>query len=97
MNTEEIIIKLKNHKSTIVNKYNTQTLGLFGSYVENNQNDLSDIDILVSFKKGNKDFFNFLNLKYYLEELFKTEVDLVNKDSLKPALKDRILKQVKYV
>jgi len=97
MNTEEILSNLKSHKAQITEQFNTETIGLFGSYSENRQNDQSDIDLLVSFRKGNKDLFNFLNLKFYLEEILGNKVDLINKDGIKPALRDGILQQVKYV
>ena len=97
MNTEEIMSNLKSHKTQITEQFKTETIGLFGSYSENKQNDQSDIDLLVSFRKGNKDLFNFLNLKFYLEEILDNKVDLINKDGIKPALRDGILQQVKYV
>jgi hypothetical protein len=56
----------------------------------------SDIDILVEFSKS-VDFFEFLDLQYYLEELFNRKVDLVTPDALKPFMKNRILKEVVYV
>ena len=94
MNTDEILSILKSHKIKIADQYKTQFMGLFGSYAENSHNSQSDIDILVGFKKGNKDLFNFINLKLYLEELLHNRVDLVNRDGIKPALKNKILKQV---
>ncbi len=97
MNTEEILSNLKKHKAQISEQFKTETIGLFGSYSENKQTAQSDIDLLVSFKKGNKDLFNFINLKFYLEEILDNKVDLINRDGIKPALKDRILQQVKYV
>jgi hypothetical protein len=95
--TEEILYILKLHKKEMRKRFNTESIGLFGSYVKNEQNNKSDIDLLVSFSKGHKDLFNFLNLKFYLEDLFGKKVDLVNKDGIKPVLKTRILNQVKYV
>jgi len=37
-----------------------------------------------------------MNLKFFLEEVFGRKVDLVIIDTLKPDIKDRILKEVKY-
>jgi predicted nucleotidyltransferase len=97
MTTEEILYILNRHKREMQERFNAETIGLFGSYLINEQNKQSDIDLLVSFRKGHKDLFNFLNLKFYLEDLLGENVDLVNKDGIKPALKSRILKQVTYV
>ena len=54
------------------------------------------MDILVDFdsKKG---IFVFINLKSYLEEILKCEVDLVSKNALHPALKKTILNEAKNV
>lgn len=72
-------------------------IGVFGSWTREENTKSSDLDILVSFERNHKDFFNFIRLKYFLEDLLKIEVDLVMKDALKPRLKHRILKEVKYV
>jgi predicted nucleotidyltransferase len=45
------------------------------------------------FKTG---WLGILYLKYYLEELLKLPVDLVTPEALKPQIKDRILKEVRY-
>jgi len=54
------------------------------------------IDLLVEFKKGEKTFDNYMDLKFYLEDLFSCNVDLVVKEALKIELKPNILKSVKY-
>jgi predicted nucleotidyltransferase len=97
MTYQYIINQIKNHRSEICELFKIDSIGLFGSYATNDQNLQSDIDLLVRFRKGNKDLFNFLNLKYYLEDLLGKEVDLVNQDGIKPALKKKILQQVIYV
>ena len=58
---------------------------------------LSDIDILVTFERGHKDFFNYMRMKNYLGELIGLEVDLVIKDAVKPGLRDKIFREVEYV
>lgn len=37
-----------------------------------------------------------MNLKFFLERLFHRKVDLVIKDTLKPQIKQNILKDVSY-
>lgn len=78
------------------NQFQIEEIGLFGSYSRNEQNDNSDIDILVNFKKGAKTFDNYMELKFYLENIFNRKVDLVISDALKPDLKNVILESVKY-
>ncbi|MDD5773651.1 MAG: nucleotidyltransferase family protein [bacterium] len=97
LTTDTIQNKLKEHKKYINENYHITNIGIFGSYVKNMQEEKSDIDILVQFKKGHKGFFNYVRLKHYLENIFGKEVDLVMKDAVKSGLKKRIFKEVKYV
>ncbi len=94
---EEIMDILKKHKNEIKNKFGVKEFGIFGSYVRNEQKEDSDIDILVEFKEGYKTFDNYMDLKFYLEELFGLKIDLVSKTTLKPRLKPHIMKEVVYV
>ncbi len=94
---EEIMGILKKHKNEIKNKFGVKEFGIFGSYVRDEQKEDSDIDILVEFKEGYKTFDNYMNLKFYLEELFGLKIDLVSKTTLKPRLKPHIMKEVVYV
>lgn len=88
---------LRKNKQDIQSQFHVVQIGLFGSYLRDEQKAGSDIDILVEFKKGHKDLFNYLHLKNYLEELLGTAVDLVIKEAVRPKLKNAILGQVSYV
>lgn len=81
----------------LIKKYKVKTLGIFGSYVRNEQNETSDIDVLVEFQENSINFDNYMGLKYYLEDLFQKDVDLVIKDDLKVEIRDKILKEVTQV
>lgn len=85
------------NKEYIMKTYKVLQLGIFGSYVRNEENNNSDIDILVKFKSGHKGFFNYMRLKIYLEEIFQNKVDLVMRDAIKSGLKERIFREVQYV
>jgi len=90
------ILQIINENQHNIKKFGVKRIGLFGSYAKNKQKKESDIDILVEFKKGEKTFDNYMDLKFYLENLFDCNVDLVVKDALKVDLKPNILKSVKY-
>jgi len=77
-------------------KYGIKRIGVFGSFAKNEQKETSDIDVLVEFEKGAKTFDNYMDLKFFLEELFGRKVDLVIFDALKPDIKDRVLREVRY-
>jgi len=94
---DEMTEKLHKHNDYIRSSYHVTDIGLFGSCVTGNLKRRSDIDVLVSFEHGCKDFFNYMRLKMYLEELLGRKVDLVIKEALKPRLRERILSEVRYV
>jgi predicted nucleotidyltransferase len=99
MNIVEIKKILEKNNKYLRQTFHVMEIGIFGSFVkeeEKTDND-SDIDILITFRKGHKDFFNYMRLKYYLEDLLGREVDLVIKEAVKPRLKERISREVKYV
>ncbi len=95
LSSEEITKKLEENMEKI-KRYGVKRIGLFGSYVKNGQKKESDIDILVEFEEGEKNFDNYMDLKFFLEDLFQCKVDLVIKESIKPDLKEHILGSVKY-
>jgi len=90
------ILKIINENQRYIKKFGVKSIGLFGSYATNNQKPESDIDLLVEFKKGKKTFDNYMDLKFYLENIFDCNIDLVVKEALKVDLKSNILKSVKY-
>jgi predicted nucleotidyltransferase len=90
---KEIIEK---HKPEIRQEYHVSEIGVFGSYTREEQQDDSDIDILVSFEKP-IGFIKFMRLEFYLSELLGKKVDLVSKDSLKPYIGKVILEETQYV
>src|SRR4030042_1929415 len=96
MYIEEVKNRLFDKKAEIRKRYHVKKIGVFGSIVRNKQTKKSDIDILVEFEKGHKDFFNYMRLKYYLEELLDRKVDLVIKEAVKAQLRERILNEVVY-
>jgi len=96
MLTSEKILKRINENQQDIKKFGIKSIGLFGSYAKDKQKKESDIDLLIEFEKGKKTFDNYMDLKFYLEDLFDCNVDLVVKEALKVDLKPYILKSVKY-
>jgi len=96
MLTRKIILKKLEENIKQVKRYGVKRIGLFGSYIRHEQKGKSDVDILVEFEKGMKTFDNYMELKFFLEELLKCKVDLVISDSLKPRIKPYIMREVEY-
>lgn len=93
MNILEI---LKKHEHTIKQKYGVKKIGVFGSFARGEEKEGSDVDILIEFDDGYETFDNFMELKYFLEDLFGRNVDLVTLEALRLELKGDILKEVSY-
>lgn len=93
---EEIKTIIKDHKAEVSRKYKVSEIGIFGSFVRGEQGRRSDIDILVDFYEI-PDLFEFIELERYLQKLLRKKVDLVDKQGLRPQLKDIILKEVIYL
>ncbi|GCC10499.1 nucleotidyltransferase domain protein [archaeon] len=96
MLTSEIILDKIEKNMGKIKEYGVKRIGLFGSYLKNEQKKESDIDILVEFEKDKKTFDSYMNLKFFLEDLFKCKVDLVIVEAIKPDLKPYILESVRY-
>lgn len=69
---------------------------LFGSAARGEMKKTSDVDILVKLKKG-KSLFDFVELKFELEDKLEKKVDLVTYGAIKPRLKEIILKDEKVI
>ncbi len=74
-------------------KYKVSQIGIFGSFVRNEQRIDSDIDILVDFD-GKIDLFDLLDLEEYLALILGRKIDLVTRKTLKPYIGKRILAEV---
>lgn len=92
----DIFLQLKEHRN-ILESYGVRRCGLFGSFRRGEATVDSDIDLLVEFEPELKTFMNFMDLCFFLEDLFNRKVDVLTPESLSPYLKDRILKEVEYV
>jgi predicted nucleotidyltransferase len=93
---EEIQKCVKAQKKELNENYNVKEIGIFGSYARGEQQEKSDLDILVDFEKT-IGLFKFVALERYLSQLLGVNVDLVMKSALKPRIGERILKEVNYI
>jgi len=91
-NLQEILSELRELLPYINEKYQVISIEVFGSYVKNQQSINSDLDLLVTFSKV-PGLLKFLELKNYLSDKLQINVDLVMKDSLKPAIGKNILSE----
>ena len=93
---EHVLSLLQGHRDHI-RTFGVRRLGLFGSFARQQQGAESDVDVLVEFEPGHKTFDAFMQLAFFLEELFERRVELVTPESLSPYIGPRILKEIEYV
>ena len=94
-NKREIFALLAEHESQL-RRLGVSRCGLFGSFARDEQDEQSDVDILVEFEEGRKSFDNFMALAFFLEDLFGRKVDLLTPESLSPYIGPHILREVEY-
>lgn len=71
--------------------FGVESLAIFGSVARDEARLDSDVDLLVEFEKP-VGIFTFLRLQRYLETILGCSVDLGTLDSLKPYLREPILR-----
>ena len=92
---EEIKNILAEHRKELKEKYKVKKIGIFGSYVRGEQNDKSDLDVLVEFEAPVG--FEFIHLADFLEEILGIKVDLTTPDGIKPNRWKYIKEDLTYV
>lgn len=99
-----MIVQNKDQVLALLNAYRrelqslgVERCGLFGSFLSGQQNDQSDVDLLVEFEPAKKSFDNFMHLAFFLEEKMGRKVELITPESLSPYIGPRILREVEYV
>jgi predicted nucleotidyltransferase len=94
---QEIIAYLKKNKRLFYEKFGVTHMGIFGSFVRDEQTRSSDIDMVVEIEKDRKNIHSFLQLKRFLEKELARTIDLGFEHSLKPIVREKIKEQIIYV
>ena len=95
--TKERIVSLIQENEREIQQLGVKRLGLFGSFARGQQRSDSDVDILIEFDPGRKNFDNFMQIAFLLEELFGRRVELVTPEGLSPHIGPNIMREVEYV
>jgi len=78
----------------IEKKFGVRKIGIFGSTARGEAGPASDIDVLVELEDPT--FDRYMDLKFFLEDLFGRPCDLVLEDSLKEGIRAKALGEVRY-
>ncbi|MBI4690663.1 MAG: nucleotidyltransferase domain-containing protein [Nitrospirae bacterium] len=92
----EILLFLKQNTGLLNRSFGVTRIGIFGSFAKGEQTASSDIDVVVEMEQSRKNIHSFLKLKRFLEKEMKRKIDLGFEHSLKPAIKEKVIKQIIY-
>jgi uncharacterized protein len=90
INYRQTILNLLHDRLDTIHSFGVYSLALFGSVARGEATENSDLDFLVEFE-GMATFDRYMDLKFFLEDLFNKPVDLVTKRSLKPQISQTVL------
>ena len=91
LDKQQVIDKLLAHRDRL-DEFAVKALFLFGSVVRDEATSDSDVDFLVEFNRP-VGLFTLLGLKAYLEEILDCSVDVGTPSSLRPHLRETVLKE----
>lgn len=93
---QKVLDTLGNFKKYNAEKYGIESLALFGSYSRGEQNEESDVDVLISLKSPS--LYKYAEIKAALESVLKLSVDLVSaKARKKKGFEKEIAKDLIFV
>ena len=96
MNKQEVLKRLTGNIEEIRQRFSVKALSIFGSIARDEAIDSSDVDVLVVFNQK-ASFDAFMDLKFYLEELLGTGVDLVTDKALRLQVRRAIEQEIIHV
>jgi hypothetical protein len=91
-----LVAILRAHLPDLARRYHINALGVFGSYIRNEQRPDSDLDILVAFDEV-PSLLTFVGIQNELSDLLGVPVDLVHRSGLKPFIGTTILAEVRWI
>lgn len=97
IDSNKILYYLTSNKSRLEKEYHLVKIGVFGSIARGEQNELSDIDLIVEFENNTPDLYSIKQrLKSEIQSRFNLPVDICREKYIKPVFKKQILAEVKY-
>jgi len=91
------ILKFIEENREVISQFKVRKLGLFGSFIRDEQQDYSDVDFMVEYETGSKTIDNFLDLIDYRESNLERKVELITPESVSKYIKPYIEQEIEYV
>jgi len=95
-NLKAIKKKLEELKPLLKEGFKVTEIGIFGSWIREENKETSDLDILVEFEEP-VSLLGVVKLENYLAEHLDIKVDLIPQKDVREELKERIFKEVIYL
>lgn len=97
IDSTQILFYLTSNKNRLKKEYNLTSIGVFGSMARGDNNDQSDIDLIVEFNDNTPDLYAIKQkLKSEIQSIFNLPVDICREKYIKQVFKQQILSEVKY-
>lgn len=97
VDSKQILIYLSSNKDRFRKDYRLIRIGVFGSVARGDQNEDSDIDLLVEFEENTPDLYTIKEkLRSEIQSKFNVQVDICREKYIKPVFKKMVLSEVKY-
>jgi predicted nucleotidyltransferase len=94
---DQVLTFLSQNKNLFREEFHIIRIGLFGSYARGDQNEGSDIDLLVEFEEGTENLYDLkLQLKEFIRLKLGMEVDICREKYIKSRMRSSILKETVY-
>ncbi len=95
--TNEILLFLKQNKTIFKENFNYTKIGLFGSYARNEQTEESDIDIIIDYEPNTDNLLDKeIEVKKIIRHKFNKKVDICYEKWIKPIFKQVVLNETIY-
>lgn len=96
MRRDKALTILRAHAEELRSTFGVDTLSLFGSVARDEAGSESDVDVLVEFIEP-ETFATYMDLKFFLEDLFGRRVDLVTAEGLRPRVRPYVERDLIHV
>jgi len=97
VDSRQVLVYLSSNKDRFKKDYHLIRIGIFGSVARGDQNENSDIDLVVEFEDNTPDLYNLKQrLRKEIQSKFNIPVDICREKYIKPIFKKLVLSEVKY-
>ena len=97
VNNKKQVLGLIRQNRVKFKNFGIRRLGVFGSFARDRVKPDSDVDLLVEFSPGEKNYRNLYQTADLAARLFRREVEVITPESLSPYIAPQIEKEVLYV